>query len=269
MKVFITGICGFVGSVLARRIREAAPDIEVFGVDNLMRVGSESNRRLRQLGIRVFHGDIRNASDVEGVEAADWTIDAAANPSVLAGIDSRSSARQLVEHNLFGTVNLLEYCRRHSAGFILVSTSRVYSIRQLSSLPLRIEGARFVPAFSEINSPGISAEGIAEEFPTTSPVSLYGATKLASETLALEYGEAFGLPVWIDRCGVLAGAGQFGTAEQGIFSYWVHAHATRRPLRYLGFGGRGCQVRDALHPRDLARLIAIQLRSGGAGQLLN
>ena len=36
--------------------------------------------------------------------------------------------------------------------------------------------------------------------------------------LILEYGECFGFPVWINRCGVLAGAGQFGKADQGIFS---------------------------------------------------
>jgi CDP-paratose 2-epimerase len=78
--------------------------------------------------------------------------------------------------------------------------------------------------------------------------------------MAVEYGCSFGFPVWINRCGVLAGAGQFGTAEQGIFSYWLHAHANRRPLRYIGFGGRGYQVRDAFHPDDLAALIALQMR---------
>ena len=36
-----------------------------------------------------------------------------------------------------------------------------------------------------------------ESFPTSPPVSLYGATKLASETLALEYGDAFEFPVWV------------------------------------------------------------------------
>jgi CDP-paratose 2-epimerase len=92
---------------------------------------------------------------------------------------------------------------------------------------------------------------------------------LASEHLALEYAAGFQVPVWINRCGVLAGAGQFGTAEQGIFSYWLHAHSARRPLKYLGFGGHGFQVRDALHPRDLARMVNFQLRSGGPGQLLN
>ena len=98
---------------------------------------------------------------------------------------------------------------------------------------------------------------------------IHGATKLASERLAQEYAAGFQVPVWINRCGVLAGAGQFGTAEQGIFSYWLHAHATRRPLKYLGFGGHGYQVRDALHPRDLARLVDLQLRNPGQSGLQN
>jgi CDP-paratose 2-epimerase len=78
--------------------------------------------------------------------------------------------------------------------------------------------------------------------------------------MAIEYSATFGFPVWIDRCGVLAGAGQFGTAEQGIFSYWLHAHAGRLPLRYIGFGGKGYQVRDAFHPEDLTDLIVIQMQ---------
>ncbi len=110
--------------------------------------------------------------------------------------------------------------------------------------------------------PGASPAGVAEEFSTAAPVSLYGATKVASEVMAVEYGHAFGLPVVINRCGVLAGGRQFGTAEQGIFSYWVRAWASGRELTYLGFDGTGHQVRDALHPADLALLIERQIRSG-------
>jgi CDP-paratose 2-epimerase len=77
--------------------------------------------------------------------------------------------------------------------------------------------------------------------------------------LALEYGQAFSLPVIINRCGVMAGGGQFGVADQGIFSYWVRSYAARRPLKYIGFDGTGHQVRDALHPRDLAALLAKQI----------
>ena len=51
-------------------------------------------------------------------------------------------------------------------------------------------------------------------------------------------------------------------SKWGVFSYWVHAHAARRPLRYIGFEGTGWQVRDAFHPHDLAALIAIQMKRG-------
>src|SRR6516164_4005264 len=76
MKVLITGICGFVGSSLGRRIKEAEPASEVFGIDNLVRPGSEINRRLGKYGIRVFHGDVRSATDIGALSSADWVIDA-------------------------------------------------------------------------------------------------------------------------------------------------------------------------------------------------
>jgi CDP-paratose 2-epimerase len=57
----------------------------------------------------------------------------------------------------------------------------------------------------------------------------------------------------------MAGAGQFGRPDQGIFAYWINAHLRRRPLRYIGFDGYGYQVRDCLHPRDLLPLLRQQL----------
>ena len=81
---------------------------------------------------------------------------------------------------------------------------------------------------------------------------------------------AFDLPVYINRCGVLAGAGQFGKADQGIFTYWIHSYRLKRPLKYIGFGGTGHQVRDCLHPRDLASLIILQMsHPEKAGKVLN
>lgn len=263
MKILITGVSGFVGSTLARALVEAVPGVELSGLDNFIRPGSESNRAgLKALGVRLFHGDLRAASDLETLPAADWVIDAAANPSVLAGVDGRTSSRQLVEHNLSGTINLLEYCKQHRAGLILLSTSRVYSITPLAALPVEVHRDAFRPAPEAALPPGLSAEGVDESFATLAPVSLYGATKLASEALALEYGATFGLPVFINRCGILAGAGQFGRADQGIFAYWINSHRRRRPLRYLGFGGGGHQVRDCLHPRDLGPLLLKQFAAG-------
>ncbi len=262
MNILITGICGFVGSSLATAWREAETGITVYGLDNFIRPGSEHNRsRLKQMGVTLYHGDIRLASDFDALPPVDWVIDAAANPSVLAGIDGQISSRQLVEHNLQGTVNILEYCKRHGAGFILISTSRVYSIQPLAALPVVPSNAGFCLRADQPLPTGVSVEGVNESFSTAPPISLYGSTKLASEILALEYGETFGFPVWIDRCGVLAGAGQFGKADQGIFAYWINAYLRRCPLTYIGFGGNGYQVRDCLHPRDLIPILRKQAQA--------
>ena len=266
MKILITGICGFVGSSLARSLLERIDGLSVYGIDNLMRPGSETNRAtLKALGVSIVHGDIRNSSDLSIIPATDWVIDAAANPSVLAGVSGAGSSRQLVEHNLTSTVNVLEYCKSHRAGMILLSTSRVYSINALASIPLKDTADALVLNASKQLPLGVSPGGIDTGFSTESPISLYGSTKLASEALASEYGFAFDFPVWINRCGVLAGAGQFGTPDQGIFAYWINAHLRRRPLRYIGFGGTGHQVRDAFHPRDLAALLSTQMRAPTGG----
>jgi CDP-paratose 2-epimerase len=263
MKMLITGICGFVGSTLARAWLAAEPGLTIYGLDNFSRPGSEANRlALQKLGIRLLHGDIRLASDFEALPAVDWVLDAAANPSVLAGVDGQTSSRQLVEHNLLGTVNILEYCKRHGAGFILLSTSRVYAIAPLAAVAVEPVGKAFRLCPGQALPAGLSPAGVSEEFSTAPPISLYGSTKLASEVLALEYGATYDFPVWINRCGVLAGAGQFGRADQGIFAFWLNAWLHRQPLTYLGFGGLGYQVRDCLHPRDLVPLLRQQTTAG-------
>ena len=285
MRILITGICGFVGSTLARGLREGWPDWEIVGLDNFVRAGSETNRRtLREGGVKLYHGDIRNPSDLEAVPRCDWIIEAAANPSVLAGVDGKTSSRQLIEHNLVGTINMLELAKQWRCGFTMLSTSRVYSIRALATIPVETQGDRFVPRTyvpdpgptaqplaetiaatrnteHATRLPGFSAQGVGEDFSTEPPLSLYGSSKRASELLACEYAESFDLPVSILRCGVLAGAGQFGKIDQGIFSYWIHAWRGKRPLKYIGFNGTGLQVRDCLHARDLLPLVAQQIQS--------
>lgn len=260
MKVLISGVCGFVGSELALGLSAAGH--EVCGVDSFIRPGSEGNQpRIEAAGVEFWRGDVRAERDLERARGIDWVIDAAANPSVLAGVDGKTSSRDLLEHNLWGTVNLLETCKREGAGMILLSTSRVYSIGALCALPLVERGGAF--ALGEASGAAGPA-GLTEDFPTTAPISLYGASKLASEQIALEYGSAFGFPVWINRCGVMAGAGQFGKPDQGIFSFWIHSWAQKRPLKYIGFGGTGHQVRDCLHPADLLDLVARQLAASTA-----
>jgi len=258
MRILISGICGFVGSTLARELIAAGH--HVTGFDSYIRPGSETNREpLEKLGAKVTTADLRDMRAMSELPVADFVIDAAANPSVLAGVDGKTSSRELIEHNLIGTVNLLEYCKQRRAGFILLSTSRVYSIPPLTTLPVEPIDNAFQPAKGAALPAGLTAAGVDETFSTQAPVSLYGVTKLTSEALALEYGETFNLPVFINRCGVLAGAGQFGRADQGIFAYWINSYRRRRPLKYIGFGGQGLQVRDCLHPRDLVPLLEKQM----------
>lgn len=268
MRILVTGACGFVGSTLINVFcqgREALGISEVIGLDNFSRAGSAQNAELlKRLGVKLVCGDVRLASDLESLPAVDFVIDASANPSVLAGRDGRTSSRQIIEHNLGSTINLLEYCKVHCAGFLLVSTSRVYSIQDLATLPVSESEGAFQLRLDEVNLPnGVSARGVSEDFSTEPPISLYGSSKLASEMLALEYGASFDFPVWINRCGVLAGAGQFGRADQGIFSFWLNAYLRQKSLTYIGFKGTGHQVRDCLHPRDLVSLLLQQMKHTG------
>jgi CDP-paratose 2-epimerase len=273
MNILLTGACGFAGSSIAHALLDLDGELAITGLDNFSRPGSPTNvDALRQRRVRMIHGDVRLSSDLETIGRVDWVIDAAANPSVLAGVDGKSSSRQVIEHNLISTVNLLEFCRQHGAGFVLLSTSRVYSIPPLAGLPLIKSEKRFELDTTAALPAGITARGIDEDFSVAAPISLYGATKLASEVLALEFAETFGVPVWINRCGVMAGTRQFGRADQGIVSYWINGYLRKEPLRYIGFGGGGRQVRDAVHPRDVATLIFEQLRhreAAGRPRLVN
>lgn len=265
MKILITGISGFAGSTLARELRLHREGVEIVGIDNLSRRGSEENfEALQTEGIGVRRGDVRVSADIRQFGAVDWLIDAAANPSVLAGVDGKTAPAELLDHNLVGTIPMLEACREWSVPFTLLSTSRVYSIPALRSLRLGTDADAYTLEAGQAID-GVSNGGITEKFSTEPPVSLYGASKRCAELLALEYGATFEFPIWINRCGVLAGAGQFGKADQGIFSFWIHSWLQQQPLKYLGFGGYGHQVRDCLHPKDLVPLLLKQYDVGMAG----
>ncbi len=102
---------------------------------------------------------------------------------------------------------------------------------------------------------GVTSEGISEDFPLQGYRSLYGATKLAGELMVEEYRQAFGLKTVINRFGVITGPGQMARSDQGVFALWMAAHVLKRPLKYIGFGGTGKQVRDLLHVDDLVDLV--------------
>ncbi len=258
MKILITGACGFVGSCLTIEFLRKFPTWEILGIDNFSRIGSRDNLpKLKSLGAEIVCGDIRNPADLDGFEGLDWIVDCAANPSVLAGVEG--SSRELIENNLYGTVNLLEVCKSLGCGFTLISTSRVYSCNDLVDMPLTETKNRYQYELCENEIVGLGTKGVTELFSTTPPLSLYGSSKLASELLILEYSYLFGFPAYINRCGVMAGKGQFGKIDQGIVGYWIKSWVEKKPLKYIGFNGEGKQTRDCLHPKDLVCLLKKQI----------
>lgn len=241
---------------MALGLQDQSSDSQVIVLDNLKRRGSELNLpRLKAAGIEFVHGDIRSAEDLDvNLLRPDLIVECSAEPSVLAGY---SSPGYVLQTNLVGTINCLELARQAKADFIFFSTSRVYPIEPIRQLAYQEIDTRLELIAQSIQ--GASVEGIAENFPLEGARSLYGATKLASELLITEYADAYGLRTVINRCGVLTGPWQMGKADQGVFALWMLAHYFDRPLKYIGFGGSGKQVRDFLHIADLVDLTKLQL----------
>lgn len=254
--ILITGGAGFIGSSLALFLKERYPRVRVTALDNLKRRGSELNpSRLSGAGVRFIHGDIRCPEDLGMHRRADLIIECSAEPSVLAGYSDNPA--YIINTNLAGAVNCFELARKNKADILFLSTSRVYPFGAVNALGYGEQKTRFF--WKSQQRPGLSKNGIGVDFPLSGPRTLYGATKLTAEQLLTEYLDAYGLKGVITRLGVVAGPGQFGRSDQGVFTYWMLAHYFKKPLTYIGFGAQGKQVRDLLHIGDLCTLIARQI----------
>ncbi len=249
----ITGGAGFIGSNLAVAFKTKYPRLKVIALDNLKRRGSELNIvRLKEKGVQFVHGDIRCPEDLHLDIKSGLLIECSAEPSVLAGF--RENPAYIINTNLSGTVNCLELARKNNADIIFLSTSRVYPYGEINAIKYKETEIRFQWS-GQGKVKGWSENGISEDFSLNGPKTLYGATKLASELLLEEYISNYGLKGVINRCGVVAGAWQFGKVDQGVFTLWMLAHYFKQELKFIGFRGKGKQVRDLLAIKDLFRLI--------------
>lgn len=258
-NILITGGAGFVGSNLAMKLKENYPIAEIFALDNLKRRGVELNiPRLRDKAIKFIHGDIRSKEDLNFEEsgAIDLIIECSAEPSVLAGVNG--SPEYLINTNLAGAINCFELARKNKADVVFLSTSRVYPMEEINGLNYKENETHF-ELLEEQKILGVSAKGISEDFPLGKTRSMYGATKLAAEFILREYMQAYQIKAIINRCGVITGPWQFGKIDQGVIVLWIARHIFSKPLSYIGYGGKGKQVRDFLHIDDLFDVIKIQL----------
>lgn len=254
----MTGGAGFVGSAVARRLARADVGARVVALDNLRRRGSELNvPLLRNADVEFRHGDVRSADDLalDG-RPIDLIVECAAEPSVMAGYGGGS--RYVVDANLGGLVNCLELARERKARMLFLSTSRVYPVARVNQLAFTETATRYALG-DQPDVAGASAEGISEGFTLGGVRTLYGTTKLAGELLLEEYAAAFGVEYVINRFGVIAGPGQMGKVDQGVFALWMSRFVFGGELRYQGWGGEGKQVRDMLHIEDACDVLLAQL----------
>lgn len=253
MHVLVTGSSGLIGSEAVTFFDDLG--FQVTGIDNNMRADffgpkgdTTWNRQRLEHACKNFTHidmDIRDRDALEGLfkdHAFDLIVHAAAQPS-----HDLAASRPFDDFdvNAAGTLNLLENCRRHTpeAVFIHVSTNKVYGDGP-NRIPLKELETRWDYADPDYE------HGIPEDFPVDQSLhSLFGASKLAGDVMAQEYGRYFGLKTGVFRGGCLTGPYHSGVELHGFLSYLVYVALQEAP--YTIFGYKGKQVRDQIHSHDV------------------
>ena len=205
MKILVTGSSGLIGSEAVAYFDQKGD--EIFGVDSNMRrefFGPEGDttwnlERLQKATTHFTHLglDIRDRDGVFKLFSEhrfDLIIHCAAQPS-----HDRAAAIPLLDFdvNAVGTVNLLEATRRScpESVFIHMSTNKVYGDAP-NELEFKELDTRFEYAKPE------DRHGISEDCRIDRCLhSLFGASKVAADIMAQEYGLYFGLKTGIFRGG--------------------------------------------------------------------
>ncbi len=271
MRVLVTGSSGLIGSEAVEYYDERGH--EVHGIDNNMRrefFGEPGDttwnlERLRDRTKRFTHHeiDIRDRAALEGLFKAhrfDAIIHCAAQPS-----HDKAKDIPLVDFdvNATGTVNLLEMYRRHcpEARFCQMSTNKVYGDAP-NELPLKELETRWEYADEA------DYNGIREDMRIDRCLhSLFGASKVAGDLMAQEYGRYFDLPVGVFRGGCLTGPRHSGVELHGFLSYLAKVGVTG--AKYTVFGYKGKQVRDQIHSLDVIRAFDAFIESPRNGEVYN
>lgn len=221
MKICVTGSSGQIGSYVVDVAREQGHD--VVGLD------------LRPSEWTTHVGDIRRAEDVRAaLNGCEAVVHCAAHISVQGSIDNPLND---LDHNIAGTVQLLEESRKAEVKrFLLTSSAAVYG----------------TPVMTPIS----------EEHPTV-PLSPYGVSKLACEHYARIYSELHGMSVVIVRpFNVYSARQDPSNPYSGVLSKFAQRVKAGLPPIILGDGS---QTRDFVHASDvgqwMVRLVTASERS--------
>ncbi|HET6422250.1 MAG TPA: NAD-dependent epimerase/dehydratase family protein [Planctomycetaceae bacterium] len=269
--VLITGSSGLIGSEAVTYFHGLKA--HVHGIDNNMRAEffgptGDTTWNLARLKEEcpgfVHHAvDIRDRPTVlRTIEELrpDLIIHAAAQPS-----HDLAAERPFDDFdvNAVGTLNLLEATRRFAgdAVFIHMSTNKVYGDAP-NRLPL-IEHAKRYDYSRPEDWPGVDESMTIDQ----SLHSLFGASKVAADVIAQEYGRYFGLKTCVFRGGCLTGSRHSGAMQHGFLNYLFRVAAAQRP--YSIFGYKGKQVRDQIHSLDVIRAMEAVFHRPRPGAVYN
>ena len=271
MKILITGSSGLVGSEAVEYFDRQGH--RVTGVDNNQRrefFGPAGDttwnlERLRSVtsNFAFEPADIRDRDRIFALfreHRFDLVVHCAAQPS-------HDKARDIplvdFEVNALGTLNLLEAARQFApdAVFVLLSTNKVYGDAP-NEVPL-VE----LPTRWDYAGPK-ERDGIDENCRIDRTLhSLFGASKVAADVMAQEYGRYYGLRTGIFRGGCLTGPSHSGVELHGFLNYLVKVAFTSQT--YTVYGYKGKQVRDNLHSFDVVRAIEEFSKAPRPGEVYN
>jgi len=270
VKVLVTGSSGLIGSEAV--LWFDGQGHEVAGVDNNMRADFFGPRgdtrwmrdRLRaRTRFRHVDADIRDRAAMLALlraERPELIIHCAAQPS-----HDLAASRPLDDFdvNAVGTLNLLEATRQGApeAVFIMMSTNKVYGDAP-NRLPLVERETRW-----EYADPA-DFQGVKETMSIDQNLhSVFGASKVAADVMAQEYGRYFGLRTGIFRGGCLTGPSHSGVELHGFLNYLVKV--AKSGETYTIFGYKGKQVRDQIHSYDVIQALWAFAQDPRPGEVYN
>lgn len=198
MIYFITGVAGFIGSNLAKRILTEEKNVQVIGLDNMNEYYDIKIKEWRLAELNKFDnfkfikGDLADKETVENI-FKEYHPDIVVNLAAQAGVRySITNPDAYIQSNLIGFYNILECCRHYPVEHLVyASSSSVYGSNKK------------VPYSTDDK--------------VDNPVSLYAATKKSNELMAHCYSKLYNIP------------------STGLRFFTVYGPAGRPDMAYFGF----------------------------------
>ncbi len=233
MKTLITGGAGFIGSHLTEALVKQGWNITI--LDNLT-TGERGNLTTLINGVdnvKLQVGDCTNPLDVRGaLKDVDTVFHIAANPEVRLELSNPSTC---FKQNIYATHILLEELKKCKANSIIfTSTSTVYG------------DAKTIPT--------------PEDYSPLEPISIYGASKLASEALITSYCHTFNKRAIFLRLANIVGS----RSRHGVINDFI-AKLKKNPSELEVLGDR-TQTKSYLHTDDCTSAI-LQAYEGSTNQV--